>query len=147
MNIITTTEDKRLENYKKNYRILFEIEKYFVEKHFDWIKIEINGKLLTGKGNLKIGNKSFPVEISYSPFFFDIIGRFDSIHIKDKKIVYNDSIHVYGDLSLCLYHPTIDKKQSETIPLVRMIPWISEWCVHYEEWKKYKVWFGREIRH
>lgn len=54
---------------------------------------------------------------------------------------------MYGDLSLCLYHPIIDKKPSETIALFTMIPWISEWCIHYEEWKKYKVWLGKEISH
>jgi hypothetical protein len=147
MNLIITTENKRVENYKKNYKILFEIEKYFIEKNFDWIKIEINGKLLMGKGNLKTGKKTFPVEIHYSPFFFDSFGRFDLIRIKDVTLKYNKDIHVYRNLSLCLYHPIIDKEPSETIPLVRMIPWITEWCVHYEEWKKYKVWLGREIKH
>ena len=147
MNLIITSESKRVENYKKNYRILFEIEKYFIEKKFDWIKIEIKGKLLTGKGNLKIGGKTFPVEILYSPFFFDSFRRFDLIHIKDTSIKYNKNIHLYGDLSLCLYHPIIDKEPSETIPLAKMIPWISEWCVHYEEWKKYGVWLGKEIKH
>lgn len=147
MNPITTLESKRVENYKKNYRLLFEIEMYYIKKSFDWLKVEIKGDILIAKGTLKIGNKSFDVEIAYSPFFFKFIGRFDSIHIRGKKIVYNDSIHVYSDLSLCLYHPRIDKKPAETIPLVSMIPWIVEWCVHYEEWKKYKVWLGREIKH
>ena len=45
MNLITTLESKRVENYKKNYSILFEVEKYYIEKNFDWIKIEIKDKL------------------------------------------------------------------------------------------------------
>jgi hypothetical protein len=28
-----------------------------------------------------------------------------------------------------------------------MIPWITEWIVFYEQWKKYGVWFGAEIKH
>jgi len=34
-----------------------------------------------------------------------------------------------------------------TIALFNMIPWISEWIVFYEQWKKYGVWLGREIKH
>ena len=147
MNLITILENKRLENYKKNYRILLEIERFLVEKNYHWLTIEIKNKILIGKGVLKIGEKNYPIELKYSPFFNDIIGRFDSIHIRDNTIKYHRKIHLYSDLSLCLYHPKVDKPMLQTIPLVRMIPWISEWCVHYEEWKKYKVWLGKEISH
>ena len=51
------------------------------------------------------------------------------------------------DLSLCLYHPIIDKPTFRIIPLFQMIPWISEWIVFYEQWKKYGVWLGKEIKH
>lgn len=147
MNLITILENKRIENYKKDYRILLEIERYFVQKSYDWLNIEIKNKTLIGKGALKIGSKTYPIEFYYSPFLIDVIGRFDSIHIKDKSIKYNSKIHLYSDLSLCLYHPIIDKPMLQTIPLMKMIPWISEWCVHYEEWKKYGTWLGREISH
>ncbi|MCG2610018.1 hypothetical protein LZZ90_00685 [Flavobacterium sp. SM15] len=147
MSLITILENKRIENYKKNYRILLEIEKYNVEKNCNWLNIEIKNRVLTGKGTLKIGGKTYPIELYYSPFFIDTIRRFDLIYIRDKNIQYNSNIHLYGDLSLCLYHPKIDKPMLGTIPLARMIPWISEWCVHYEEWKKYGVWLGREIKH
>lgn len=73
MNLITTLESKRVENYKKNYRLIFEIEKYYIEKNFDWLKIDIKGKVLFGEGVLTIGNKTFPIEIKYSPFFLIIL--------------------------------------------------------------------------
>lgn len=147
MNLITTLENKRIQNYKQNYRILLQIEKYLLEQKFDWLKIEIKNKVLTGKGTLIIHNKFYLIELNYSPFYIDILNRFDLIYIKDKNIKHNNQIHLYRDLSLCLYHPVVDKPILQTIPLVRMIPWITEWCIHYEEWKKYGVWLGKEINH
>ena len=147
MNLITILEKNRIEECKKNWFVLLSIEKYFIEKYFHWIKLEIKGKVLVGNGVLKIGDKTYSIKLSYSPFFFDYSGRFETIKINDKTIKYNSKIHLYNDLSLCLYHPKIDKPILKTIPLFNMIPWISEWCVHYEEWKKYGVWLGKEIKH
>ena len=50
-------------------------------------------------------------------------------------------------MSLCLYHPIIDKPYLQCIPLYKMIPWITEWIIFYIQWKKYGVWLGREIKH
>lgn len=144
MSLITTLENSVIHNYRKNYYSSIIVEKYLVEKHFDWLKIEIKGKALFGTGILKIANKNYSIELIYSPF---LPNRFDRIYIKDKSITYNESIHLYYDLSLCLYHPVIDKPLFKIIPLYQMIPWISEWCVFYEEWKKYGVWLGKEIKH
>lgn len=35
----------------------------------------------------------------------------------------------------------------QKIPLFRMIPWITEWIIFYEQWKKYGIWLGKEIKH
>lgn len=118
-----------------------------VEKYFNWLNlsIDIKNKSLVGKGILNIGEKSYSIQLSFSPFF---PYRYDRIFIQDKSIKYNDNIHLYAvDLSLCLYHPIIDQPVLNKIPLFKMIPWISEWIVFYEQWKKYGVWFGKEIKH
>jgi hypothetical protein len=99
---------------------------------------------ILGKGFIHVQDQKFDVLLKYSPF---LPNRFDRIYLSGKNIQYNSKIHVYGDGSLCLYHPILDKPLFKIIPLFRMIPWISEWCVHYLEWRKYGVWLGKEIMH
>lgn len=147
MNRTITMGDNSIKEYIKNYYLNLSIEKAIVEKYFEWLKFEIKGKLLCGKGVLIIGSKKYKIELFYSPFFYRKTMRFDKIYIKDKRLVYNDDIHVYRDLSLCLHHPIIDKPLISHIPLYKIIPRISEWCIHYEEYLKYGVWLGKEIKH
>lgn len=144
MNHITILESRVVEDYKRNYSVHLFVEMLLVEKHFEWLKMEIKGKVLLGKGTLKIAHKCYLIELFYSPFYPN---RFERIYIIDKTIKYNRKIHIYNDLSLCLYHPIIDKPLFKTIHLYKMIPWITEWCIYYEEWKKYGIWFGKEIKH
>lgn len=133
-----------MENFIKNYQVFLTIEKYFVEQNFNWLKLELKDKILFGNGSVNIGNKNYCIEILYSPFYPN---RFDRIFIRENRLEFNDKIHLYRDMSLCLYHPIIDKPLLGFIPLYKMIPWISEWIIHYNEWKKYGVWLGKEIKH
>lgn len=146
MSIITILEENiKLEHQKKWYFFL-SFEKHLVELNFDWLELAINGrnKSLIGKGELSIGGKNYNILLSYSPFHKH---RYDRIIIDDSTIKFNSNIHLYNDLTLCLYHPVIDKPFLKIIPLAKMIPWISEWIIFYEQWKKYGVWFGNEIKH
>lgn len=146
MEIITTLEENINITHRKNWFLFLSVEKFLLENYFDWIKLKINhiDKSLTGKGILNIGSKRYEIVLSYSPFYKY---RYDRIYVKDSSIEYDNKIHVYEDLSLCLYHPVIDKPLFQTIPLYKMIPWISEWIIFYEQWKKYGVWLGKEIKH
>jgi hypothetical protein len=127
---------------KKNYNYFLFAQEALVRQHFTWLELNVISKLLKCTGVLNISGHRFDVTINYSPFF-DY--RFDRIYIKG--ITYHRKIHVYGDLSLCLYHPIQDMPLLRTIPLVEIIPWITEWCIHYLEFKKYGVWLGKEIVH
>ncbi len=135
----------RRENQKYWFSFL-SVQKYLVEKNFEWIELQINhkSKALIGKGKLSIGEKKYEILLSYSPFHNH---RYDRIFINDDQIEYRRDNHLYIDNSLCLYHPVIDKPLFQIMPLYRMIPWISEWIVWYEHWKIYGVWLGREIKH
>lgn len=146
MNLITALEASRISEIKKNWCVFLNIEKSLVEKHFEWLDLKIHhqSKVLFGKGTLNFKNKKYDIELYYSPF---LSYRYDRIYIKDKSIKYNDDIHLYKDLSLCLYHPIIDKPILRGIPLYKMIPWITEWIVLYEKYKQYGVWLGKEIKH
>lgn len=147
MDLITILEANIKNENKKNWFPFLIVQKALVEKHFDWLdlSIDVKDKSLKGKGVLKIGDKSYFIKLAFSPFF---PFRYDKIFIEDKSIKYNDNIHLYAnDLSLCLYHPVIDQPILNKIPLFKMIPWIPEWIVFYEQWKKYGVWLGKEIKH
>lgn len=146
MGIITTMVENTKEHHQKDWYTFLFIQKLFVEKHFTWLKLALDkkNKQLIGKGTLQIGSKSYKILLSYSPFQKF---RYDRIYVCDDTIKYHDDIHLYYDNSLCLYHPVIDKLPGKNISLCEMIPWISEWLVHYNQWKKYKVWLGKEIKH
>lgn len=147
MDLITILEGNIRKKNQQDWFPYLIAQKALVEKYFNWLNlsIDIKNKSLVGKGILKIGEKSYSIQLSFSPFF---PYRYDRIFIQDKSIKYNDNIHLYAvDLSLCLYHPIIDQPVLNKIPLFKMIPWISEWIVFYEQWKKYGVWFGKEIKH
>lgn len=146
MSLITILESKTIAECKENWYSHLLIQKGLVDKCFPWLKCTIVGDKLTGSGALKIAGVTYHVKISYSPFNER---RFDRIYIKidGEDIVHHEDIHVYSDLSLCLYHPIFDKPLFDVVTLIKMVPWISEWCVFYQEWKKYKVWLGKEIKH
>ncbi len=144
MNHITILEAKNLVEHKNHWFIFLSIQKYLVEQHFSWLNLKIMDKTLYGNGTLEVNGVNYYIEFYYSPFNEF---RYDRIYIKDKTIRYNDNIHLYRDLSLCLYHPVIDKPKLQMIPLYKMIPWITEWIVFYNQWKIYGVWLGKEIKH
>jgi hypothetical protein len=144
MNLITILEAKNLVEHKNHWFIFLSIQKYLVEQHFSWLNLKIKDKTLYGNGTLEVNGVNYYIEFYYSPFNEF---RYDRIYIKDKTIRYNDNIHLYRDLSLCLYHPVIDKPKLQMIPLYKMIPWITEWIVFYNQWKIYGVWLGKEIKH
>lgn len=144
MNLITILEAKNLVEHKNHWFIFLSIQKYLVEQHFSWLNLKIMDKTLYGNGTLEVNGVNYYIEFYYTPFNEF---RYDRIYIKDKTIRYNDNIHLYRDLSLCLYHPVIDKPKLQMIPLYKMIPWITEWIVFYNQWKIYGVWLGKEIKH
>ena len=132
--------------HQKNWHIFLSFQKFLVEQHFDWLelKVNLNNRSLQGRGVLSVNGKNHTVLLSYSPFHRY---RYDRIFIDDKSIKHHKEIHLYSDSSLCLYHPIIDQSIFQKTPLVKIIPWISEWVIFYEQWKKYGVWLGKEIKH
>lgn len=144
MTNIEILENNLLENYKRSADSVLYLEKSLVEFHYSWLTLVQTKSEILGKGSIHVQDEKFDIWLKYSPFF---PYRFDRIYIDRDDIKYNSEIHVYRDRSLCLYHPVLDKPIFKTIPLFKIIPWISEWCVHYLEWRKYGVWLGKEIKH
>ena len=146
MEIITAMAGNIKSTNQKNWYTFLSIQKFLVEKNFEWLKLSIDRKTksILGTGTLNIAGKNHSIIIFFSPFYKH---RYDRIFIDDKSLKYNDDIHLYGDLSLCLYHPTIDQSLFRRLSLFEIVPWISEWIIFYEQWKKYGVWLGEEIKH
>lgn len=146
MNPTTVLEENIRNDHQKNWHIFLTLQKKLVESNFEWLNLKLNSKSksLYGSGKLNINDRNYSIILMYSPFNSY---RYDRIYVNDKSIKYHKDVHLYLDLSLCLYHPTIDQPLVQKIPLVKMIPWISEWVVFYEQWKKYGVWLGKEIKH
>lgn len=146
MNLITTMEESIKKDHQVNWYSFLLVEKTMIDTNFEWIKLTIDerNRSLSGRGLLVSGNKSYKISLSYSPFYRY---RYDRIYINDSSIKFNHNIHLYSDLSLCLYHPIFDKPFLKPITLYKMIPWISEWIIFYQQWKKYGVWLGKEIKH
>ena len=122
MDLITILEGNIRKRNQQNWFPFLIAQKALVEKYFNWLNlsIDVKNKSLEGKGILNIGEKSYSIQLSFSPFF---PYRYDRIFVQDKSIKYNDNIHLYAvDLSLCLYHPIIDQPVLNKIPLFKMIP-------------------------
>jgi hypothetical protein len=145
MRSIETLEQNRRKWVQDNYYLFLCLEKFLVEKSFDWLNCKIDGKVLSVKGSIKPpGSKSlYEVSINFSPFYKT---RFERVHILSPDIPFNPKIHMYYDKSLCLYYPN-DHSPFINLHLTQMIPWISEWITKYEFWKKYRVWLGDEVKH
>jgi hypothetical protein len=146
MELITTLEAIIKKRHQKDWSTFLQVQKSLVEEYFDWIHLRIHtkSKSIVGRGKLNVDGELYEVILTYSPFNHH---RYDRVYILGKDIAYNKKIHVYADLSLCLYHPIIDKPIFQFIPLFQIIPWITEWIIFYNLWKKYGVWLTKEIKH
>ena len=133
------------EDAKKNSYSYLLIEKILIETKYDWLQCIISGNELLGRGYLisKSSGMKYKILISYS---YNRSGRFDKIWVVEPNIQYHAETHMYIDDTLCLYYPE-DFPVTKITPLATMLPWISEWLVKYEFWKKYKVWLGQEAPH
>lgn len=146
MELITTLEAIIKKRHQRYWLPFLGVQKSLVEEYFDWLDIYIStkSKSIIGSGKLNVDGELYEVIFSYSPFNNH---RYDRVYITGRDITFNRNIHLYGDLSLCLYHPTIDKPIFQFVPLFKMIPWITEWIIFYNLWKKYGVWLAKEIKH
>jgi len=53
--------------------------------------------------------------------------------------------HVYPDGSLCLYYPKAREFTRDQLLVETIVPWTSEWLMHYELWQATGEWLGGGI--
>lgn len=131
--------------FSKNYIAPY-IQKEYVDKNFPWLQTVVKDGKLLGKGKIKPKGckKKYEILVSYD---INDTGRKERVFIlNDSKIKFGTTPHLYPGNSLCLYYPK-DLPQHLELNFVDIIPWISEWLVMYELWKKYGIWLANEIKH
>ncbi|MDB0610780.1 hypothetical protein PL371_02615 [Tenacibaculum maritimum] len=147
MNLIEILDTSKNNEHKSNVFTFLNVEKFMVQKHFDWISLSIKKKFIHGKAILrpKGCSNSYQIEIYYSPFLWNEIDkRYDRIYIRKPNVKFNPKIHMYGDKSLCLYYPN---DYIGYVPLYKILFWISEWLIKYEFYKRFGTWIGNEVEH
>ncbi|MEG1235976.1 MAG: hypothetical protein RSD30_00340 [Flavobacterium sp.] len=122
-----------------SYKTLIECE-----REFKWLKFDIKGKGLEGKGTLEFNNRKYHFSIFCSSL---LKGRFERVTVETKNLKRSFETHFNADGSLCLYHPVFDLKRKPYMELVEVIPWISEWVYYYDKYLEYNVWLGPEYPH
>ena len=135
---------KNFETKKNTYAFLL-IEKLLVEERFGWLKCRIVDNVLVGIGFLSTTDKGKRYKI-FVKYAYSHHQRYDRIWVVDPYIKFNEKTHMYLNDALCLYQPK-DLPAGKITPLAVILPWVSEWLVKYEFWKKYKVWIGEEAPH
>jgi len=58
-----------------------------------------------------------------------------------------DAPHLYGDRSLCLFHPSIFDWHGGRSLADYIVPWTAMWLYFYEKWEELGAWFGPEVPH
>jgi len=104
------------------------LEKRLIDDYFPFINTKIIGNTLFGYGYCQPSEFSttYQYRIEY------MAGEYPHVNPISPKIDYNDDIHLYSDLSLCLHYPK-DFSFSEDSHLYNtIIPWTQEWFVFYE---------------
>lgn len=113
-----------------------------IQHRYPKFRVVSSGQELTATGNLRPTARSldYTVEICY------LLKSGPNIRVLNPALERNWKNarieHTYDEKTLCLYHPlygdfTYDNLISETI-----IPWISLWLYHYENWHMTGDWLG-----
>ena len=129
---------------RKFYHGFLLFTKLQCEEKYSWLNFKIEGRKLIGEGKLSENGFDYEFQIDYSPFW---PVRFDMITVDSKGLRKCADTHFNPDNSLCLYHPKHDMNGKSFMPLVEIIPWLSEWVMYYNRYREYKIWTGPEYPH
>lgn len=112
-----------------NYIAVIGIEKSLISKHYNFLDCSQQGNTLYCYGQFQPTAYSviYKYRIRYTPPSRPIVT------LVDPKIAFNDDIHMYPkDNSLCLYHKSDLKWDTNYHLFDTIIPWTHEWFIYYE---------------
>lgn len=87
-------------------------------------------------------SESYSVSLDYS------LEMPPSVRVVNPVLVERDGEelpHVYPDGSLCLYYPRAMEFSRDCFLVDTIVPWTSEWLMHYELWHVTGEWLGGGI--
>lgn len=119
------------------------LEKRLIDNYFPFINTKIVGDSLLCYGYCQPSEYSIIYEyrIEYKA------GEYPNVYPTYPKIEYHDDIHLYNDLSLCLYYPKDFSFTKESHLYNTIIPWIQEWYVFYEIYQITGKWQHPFVEH
>lgn len=130
-------------NKKKKYTLS---EQYAaLKKSYPQFYIKILKNSITCKGLIKPTSRSlnYTFKLNYKVATRPKVKIVDPVLKRNFK---NDKIpHVYPLNELCLYYPTYQEFNSTMLIADYIIPWISLWLYHYENWHITGEWKGGGI--
>ncbi|HIB36027.1 hypothetical protein [Mesonia sp.] len=129
----------------KNYLAAY-IQQKLVESNFPWLQTVVKDGKLLGKGKIKPKGCKKKYEILMVYNINETYRKERVFILNDNQIQFGKVPHLYPGNSLCLYYPK-DLPLHSDLNFVDVIPWISEWLVIYELWRKYGVWLADEVKH
>jgi hypothetical protein len=80
---------------------------------------------------------SYDIEIRYG------LGSTPRTWVISPRLIPNKSgeiPHLYADGSLCLHLPS--EWNPRELIAITVVPWVSDWLVHYEVWRATETWVG-----
>ena len=111
-----------------NLRKLFPLSQIRVEKGvLSWIGDVVPSPL----------SRKYKVRLSYK------LGDSPKIHVIDPVLhapAGERLPHTYPGKRLCLYYPRAGEWRSDMLLSQTIVPWISEWLLHYEIWQATGIW-------
>jgi hypothetical protein len=85
-------------------------------------------------------SKVYQVNIRYQP------DKIPLVNVAAPEID-EEAPHLYGDSSLCLFHPGVFNWHGRRTLARCIVPWTTMWLYFYEKWQELGVWFGPEVPH
>lgn len=118
------------------------IQKLHIEKHFSDARTSIRRNCLNVIMYLQpsLFSCRYTVSLSYQARYVPRVKVLSpDLQLPERK----SDVHVYKEGTLCLYYP--GEWKSNTLIVNTIVPWISEWLLHYEIWEVTNKWHGGGI--
>lgn len=119
------------------------LEKKLLERHYSFVSVKVVDQTLICRGAYKPTeySENYEYKIKFK------IGERPKVHVITPTIEYNDDIHVYKDLSLCLFYPNDFSFTYKSHLYNTIIPWTHEWFVFYELYLITGKWQHPHVKH
>jgi hypothetical protein len=124
---------------KRKKDISLSIQKIYIERKYPNAKCKIfaKGSCL----QCKLSLCPTPMSQTYSVKIIYSITKTPNVYVKE-LLKQTGLPHVYSGNRLCLYYPGSGEWSHRSVLADTILPWASEWLLHYELWSITGKWHG-----